>query len=344
MNTTTIAVDVAKSVFEVAVSIHPGQVRERHRLSREAFGRFLGAHPPATVLMEACGSAHHWARHAQSHGHRVVLVAPHVVRPYVVRNKTDRTDAKGLLEVFRNEDVQPVPVKSPTQQALAALHRLRSTWLATRTARLNTVRGLLREFGLVIPVGARHVVPHVRAVLEDADAAIPGLLRPALAAAMEEIGDLDTRIRAIEHQLEAAAADSVAVGQLRTIPGIGLLTATALVATVGDVQRFPSARHFASYLGLTPREHSSGARRHLGAISKRGDTYVRMLLIHGARAVLWHAKAKAASSPDRLRTWALQLERLRGHNKAAVALANKLARIAWAVWRRGTPFAVVPAV
>ena len=344
MNTTTIAVDVAKSVFEVAVSIHPGQVRERHRLSREAFGRFLGAHPPATVLMEACGSAHHWARHAQSHGHLVVLVAPHVVRPYVVRNKTDRTDAKGLLEVFRNEDVQPVPVKSPTQQALAALHRLRSTWLATRTARLNTVRGLLREFGLVIPVGARHVVPHVRAVLEDADAAIPGLLRPALAAAMEEIGDLDTRIRAIERQLEAAAADSVAVGQLRTIPGIGLLTATALVATVGDVQRFPSARHFASYLGLTPREHSSGARRHLGAISKRGDTYVRMLLIHGARAVLWHAKAKAASSPDRLRTWALQLERRRGHNKAAVALANKLARIAWAVWRRGTPFAVVPAV
>jgi len=343
MNSTTIAVDVAKSVFEVAVSIHPGQVHERHRLSREAFGRFLGAHPPATVLMEACGSAHYWARPAQSHGHRVVLVAPHVVRPYVVRNKTDRTDAKGLLEVFRNEDVQPVPVKSTTQQALAALHRLRSTWLATRTARLNTVRGLLREFGLIIPVGAHHVVPHVRAVLEDVDAGIPGLLRPPLAAAVEEIGELNRRIRAVERQLETAAADTLAVGHLRTIPGIGLLTATALVATVGDVARFPSARHFASYLGLTPREHSSGARRRLGAISKRGDTYLRMLLIHGARAVLWHAKAKAAASPDRLRIWALQLERLRGHNKAAVALANKLARIAWAVWRRGTPFAVLPA-
>jgi len=343
MNSTTIAVDVAKSVFEVAVSIYPGQVHERHRLSREAFGRFLGAHPPATVLMEACGSAHYWARPAQSHGHRVVLVAPHVVRPYVVRNKTDRTDAKGLLEVFRNEDVQPVPVKSTTQQALAALHRLRSTWLATRTARLNTVRGLLREFGLIIPVGAHHVVPHVRAVLEDVDAGIPGLLRPPLAAAVEEIGELNRRIRAVERQLETAAADTLAVGHLRTIPGIGLLTATALVATVGDVARFPSARHFASYLGLTPREHSSGARRRLGAISKRGDTYLRMLLIHGARAVLWHAKAKAAASPDRLRIWALQLERLRGHNKAAVALANKLARIAWAVWRRGTPFAVLPA-
>ena len=343
MNSTTIAVDVAKSVFEVAVSVEPGRVRECHRLSREGFGRFLAEQPPATVLMEACGSAHHWARRAQAHGHRVVLVPPHVVRPYVVRNKTDRTDTKGLLEAFRNDEVRPVPVKSPTQQALAALHRLRSTWLATRTARLNTLRGLLREFGLVIPVGARHVVPHVRALLEDADAAVPGLLRPALAEAVQEIGELEARIRTVERQLETAAAESLVVGQLRTIPGLGLLTATALVATVGDVQRFPSGRHFASYLGLTPREHSSGSRRHLGAISKRGDRYLRMLLIHGARAVLWHAKTKTAAPPDRLRAWALQLERLRGHNKAAVALANKLARIAWAVWKRGQVFTVHPA-
>lgn len=341
MNSTTIAVDVAKSVFEVAVSVQPGHVRERHRLSREGFGRFPAEQAPATVLMEACGSAHHWARCAQAHGHRVVLVPPHVVRPYVVGNKTDRTDAKGRLEAFRNDAVRPVPVKSPTQQALAALHRLRATWLATRTARLNTVRGLLREFGLVIPVGARHVIPQVRALLQDADTAVPGLLRPALAAAVQEIVELEARIRTVE--LETAAAESLVVGQLRTIPGIGLLTATALVATVGDVQRFPSGRHFASYLGLTPREHSSGSRRHLGAISKRGDRYLRMLLIHGARAVLWHAKTKTATLPDRLRTWALQLERLRGHNKAAVALANKLARIAWAVWKHGEVFMVQPA-
>ena len=343
MNSTTIAVDVAKSVFEVAVSSQPGHVRDRHRLSREGFARWLSEQPPATVLMEACGSAHHWARHAQRHGHRVVLIPPHVVRPYVHGNKTDRTDAKGLLEAFRNDEVRPVPVKSETQQALAALHRLRSTWQAPRTARLNTVRGLLREFGVVIPVGARQVVPHVRALLEDADASVPGLLRPALAEAVQEIGELEARLRAVEHQLEAAAAASLVVGHLRTIPGIGMLTATALVATVGDVQRFPSARHFASYLGLTPREHSSGARRHLGAISKRGDTYLRMLLIHGARAVLWHAKRPRALPLDRLRTWALGLERLRGHNKAAVALANKLARIAWAVWKHGTGFTTVPA-
>jgi transposase len=341
MNSTTIAVDVAKSVFEVAVSEHPGHVRERHRLSRERFHRFLAEQPPATVLMEACGSAHQWGRQAQECGHRAVLVPPHVVRPYVLRNKTDRTDTKGLLEAFRNEDVRAVPVKSETQQALGALHRLRSTWLATRTARLNTVRGLLREFGVVIPIGARQVVPHVGALLEDADSGLPGLLRPALAEATREIRELEERIRAIERQLETAAAQTLIVGQLRTIPGVGLLTATALVAAVGDMQRFPSARHFASYLGLTPRERSTGQHRRLGAISKRGDTYLRMLLIHGARSVLCHAKTKTAPPPDRLRRWALQLERLRGHNKAAVALANKLARIAWAVWKHGTEFAPV---
>ena len=294
MNSTTIAVDVAKSVFEVAVSEQPGEVRERQRLSRERFRRFLAERPPATVLMEACGSAHHWARQAQAHGHRAVLVPPHVVRPYVLRNKTDRTDTKGLLEAFRNEDVRPVPVKSETQQALAALHRLRSMWLAARTVRINTVRGLLREFGLIMPIGAHHVVPHVATLLEDADSVVPGLLRPALADAATDIREIEARLRAIERQLESVASENVVVRQLRTIPGIGLLTATALVATVGDVARFPSGRHFASYLGLTPREASTALRRRLGAISKRGDTYLRMLLIHGARSVLCHAKTKTA--------------------------------------------------
>jgi len=343
MNSTTIAVDVAKAVFEVAVSEHAGQVRERHRFSRERFRRYLGEQPPATILMEACGSAHYWGREAQTRGHRVVLLPPHAVRPYVVRNKTDRTDAKGLLEAARNDEVRPVPVKSETQQALTALHRLRSTWLATRTARINTVRGLLREFGVVLPTGARHVVPTLGPVLEDADGGAPSLLRPALAEAAREIREIEGRIRTVEHQLDAVAEQTPVVSRLRSIPGVGLLTATALVAAVGDVQRFPSARHFASYLGLTPRERSTGQRRQLGAISKRGDTYLRMLLIHGARAVLAHAKTKTAPAPDRLRAWALHLERLRGHNKAAVALANKLARIAWAVWKYDIDFAAAPA-
>ena len=169
------------------------------------------------------------------------------------------------------------------------------------------------------------------------------MLRPALAEAAKDIREIEARIRAIERQLECVAGESPVVTQLRTIPGIGLLTATALMATVGDVARFPSGRHVASYLGLTPREDSTALRRRLGAISKRGDTYVRMLVIHGARSVLCHAKRKSAPPPDRLRAWALQLERLRGHNKAAVALANKLARIVWAVWRHGQDYVETPA-
>jgi transposase len=330
-------VDLAKSVFEVAVSRRAGKVAERRRLSRGQFARFLADQAPATVVMEACGTAHFWGREARNRGHRVVLLPPHAVRPYVLRNKTDGADAKGLLEALRNQDLCSVPVKSVDQQVLASLHRLRSAWMATRTARLNALRGLLRELGLPIPVGARKVVPQVWALVSDADSSLPEALRPVLAEAAREIGELEARVREVEGSLTALASVSPVLARLRTIPGVGLLTATALVAFVGDVGRFPSGRHFASYLGLTPRETSSGLRRRLGAISKRGDPYLRMLLIHGARAVLLHAK-KPNAERDRLRAWALARERARGHNKAAVALANKLARIVWAVWRNGRPF------
>jgi transposase len=287
--------------------------------------------------MEACGTAHFWGREADARGRKVVLLPPHAVRPYVLRNKTDGADAKGLLEALRNDAIRPVPVKSVDQHVLASLHRLRSAWMATRTARLNTLRGLLRELGFSIPLGARQVVPRVSALLAETDAGLPQALKGVLAEAVREIGELESRVREVERSLETLARDSDLLIRLRTIPGVGLLTATALVAFVGDVQRFPSARHFASYLGLTPREHSSGLRRRLGAISKRGDPYLRMLLIHGARAVLLHAK-KPTARLDRLRVWALARERARGHNKAAVALANKLARIVWAIWRHDRDF------
>jgi transposase len=341
MESTTIAVDVAKEVLEVAVSVQPGQVREQRRLSRAAFMKFCAGQAPATFLLEACGSAHYWGRRLQGLGHRVVLLPPHATRPYVFRNKTDRTDTRGLLEAFRNEDIHPVPVKSVSQQALTALHRLRSTWLAARTARLNTVRGLLREFGCTIPVGAHHVLPGAASLLGDADSGLPDALRPALVEAANEIRDMENRIRLLERQLEALADQTPAVARLRSIPGVGLITATALVAFVGDIQRFPSGRHFASYLGLTPRERSSGLVRRLGSVSKRGDVYLRMLLVHGARAVLWAAKRRRCAG--HLRAWALRVEQLRGHNKAAIALANKLARIVWAVWKHDVNYQEVTA-
>jgi transposase len=337
---TLIAVDLAKSVFEIAVSHEDGKVAKRRRLPRAEFLRFFANTPEATVIMEACGSAHYWAREIQALRHRVVLLAPHVVRPYVTRNKTDRADAKGLLEAYRNEDVRPVPVKSLAQQGLTAMHRLRGGWIAARTAQVNTIRGLLRELGWFIPFGIEKVVPAARALIANAETDIPDSLRPILFAACEEVETLSGRIRLVERQLEAVSEETPAAALLRSTPGIGLLTSTAMIGTVGEVQRFPTGRRFSSFIGITPRERSSGSRRRLGRISKRGDAYLRTLLIHGARSVLCHAKK--AKSHDRLRAWALAVERRSGHNKAAVALANKLARIAWAVWRSGRPYEAHP--
>jgi transposase len=331
MEHTTIAVDLAKSVFQVAISHHAGQVTAEYRLRRSQMLPFFAQQPAATVLLEACGSAHHWARQVQRLGHTPRLLPAHDVHRYVRRNKTDRADAKALLEANRNDEIRAVPVKSIDQQAVAALHVLRATWLSTRTARLNAARGVCREFGISIPVGAKRVIPAVRAQLTP-DGVLPPMLHPVLEAMCTEIANLEAAILSIERQLATLAEQMPDVIRLQTIPGIGLLTASALVAKIGDASRFPDGRHFASALGLTAKEESSGMQRRLGAISKRGDVYLRMLLIHGARSVLWNARTKRDRDP--LRVWALRTQDRRGHNVATVALANKLARIVWAVWTR----------
>lgn len=340
MKDTTIAVDIAKDVFEIAVSEEPGVVNEKRRVTRKKLLSFFVNRPVATVVMEACGSSHHWARELEKLGRRVVLLPPHVVRPYVQRNKTDQTDAKGILEAYRNKDIKPVPVKSIAQQSVLALHRVRASWVRSRTARINMVRGLLRELGIFIPLGSSKVVPKVLELIEDADSAVPDVLRHTLYETCEEIRDYEKRIRDIEKQLEAVSRQLPTVGLLRTIPGIGLLTATALVALIGDIHRFRSARHFASFLGLTPRLRGSGFAIHLGPISKQGDRYLRALLAHGARCVLY--RAGAMEEPDRLRAWALKVYSRRGHNKATMAIANKLARTVWAVWKYNTEFQSYP--
>jgi transposase len=342
-NDTAIAVDVAKNVFQVGVSERPGRLRQTVRLQRPQLLPFLATQAACTVVMEACGSAQFWAGRSERLGHRVVLLPAHLVRPYVRGNKTDRTDVKGILEAYRNEEIRPVPIKTPAHQALVALHRLRSAWVADRTSRLNTIRGLLRELGIFIPVGSRKVIPEVWAQLEDADSAVPDSVRPLLAEACEEVREMERRIGLVERQLEALAEQTPVVTRLRTIPGVGLLTATALFGLVVDIHRFPSARHLASYLGLTPRERSSANTRRLDAISKRGDVYLRTLLVHGARSVLARARQKTdAARLDRLPEWAARLEKSRGHNKAAVALANKMARMVWAVWRNDVDYKPAP--
>jgi transposase len=336
VKSTTIAIDLAKSVFEVGISDRPGHVAQSLRLSRDQMKRFIATQPAATVIMEACGSAHYWGRTLQSFGHEVKLLPPLCVRPYVQRSKTDRTDVKGMLEAWRNSAIHAVPVKSESQQQLTSLHRIRAGWMTTRTMRINMARGLLREFGFLFPLGASTVAGRIRALIEDADTKVPPALRQILHELVLEIGELEARIKTVEKQLEALAAQTPVIERLRTIPGIGLLSSTALVGFVGDVARFPSGRHFAGYLGLAPREHSSGSRRRMGRISKQGDTYLRTLLIHGARSVL--IGAQSSTQPDRFRKWALELQGRCGHNKAAVAVANKLARIAWAVWSSGKSF------
>jgi transposase len=341
MNNTLVGVDLASTVFEVAISHKAGRVAKTKRLRRSRFFSFFATLPPATVVMEACGSAHFWARKLEGVGHQVVLLPPSLVSPYVSRNKTDRADAKAILEAHRNADIKPVPAKSVFQQTLASLHRIRAGAVQARTASINNIRGLLREFGILVPHGAKKFVELVRPLLADADNEIPDALRPFLAAKCDDIEALGAQVKEVEVRLGALTKEIVLVQQLLTIPGIGLLSATALVAFVGDARRFRSGRHLASYLGLTPREFSSGERRRLGRISKKGDTYLRTLLVNGARALL--GGAKRGKAPDRLRSWSLTIEKTRGHNKAATALANKLARIAWAVWTKDCTYRSVPA-
>lgn len=340
MNATTVAIDLAKDVFELAFADSQGHITARKRLSRRAFARCLENSGELEVVMEACGSAHYWARGLQRQGHTVRLLPARDVRPYVRRNKTDRADAAGLLEAARCGQIDPVPVKSPRQQGLQALHRVREQLKAQRTAAINLVRGVLREYGIVIPMGSSKVPAAVRDALEDGENDVPMVLRATLAEQMERIGTLAADMASIERRLAREAASDVAVQRYQSVPGVGLLTATALRAGAGDLSRFRSARHLAAWIGLVPREHSSGHQRRLGRITKRGDPYLRTLLIHGGRAVLRSAlmRQRAGRELDPLQAWALAVQHRQGHNKAAVALANKLARKLWALDHHGTAF------
>ena len=342
MEATTIAVDLAKEVFEVVSAAGEGRGRERRRLSRRQFEQFLGGLRPGTeVVMEACGTAHYWGRECQRRGLVPHLLPPQYVRAYVRRNKTDRTDAEALLEARRCAALKPVPVKSPDQQALQAVHTTRAQWQRARTARINVLRGLLREFGLPLPRGATQVSRHVPALLDEASLALPALLRQALGASLEEVRDLDGRLATVDRVLRHVA-DTAPDGQrLQTIPGLGPIVTTALLGRVPHIQAFPSGRQFASWLGLTPREVASGARRWLGPITKRGDVYLRTMLTHGARSVLLNAHRRARAGRQRLsplQRWAVDLAARRGHNTAVIGVANKLARIIWAVWRSERSF------
>ena len=340
MDATTIAVDLAKDVFEVAEANVDHRVIGRRRLTRRQFERYLAQCPRAMeIVMEACGTAQYWARRCQALQLRPVLLPVQYVRAYVRRNKSDRTDAEALLEARRCDAMLPVPVKTAEQQALQGLHRLRQQWQTTRTARINALRGLLREQGVALRRGtaALRDVPHRLTETE-----LPGLVHISVSELLEEIRALTDRVTRLDRQLRVVADGDEGTRRLQTIPGIGIVTATALLGSVPHIHAFRRGRQFASWLGLTPREAASGHRRWRGRISKRGDRYLRTLLIHGARSVINNARRRArhGGTPlTALQAWAVTVADRRGVCKAAVALANKLARVIWAVWRSDGEFA-----
>jgi transposase len=336
MQCTTIGIDIAKSVFQLSVANQHGKIIERNRLTRGQFERFLFKQPTARLVMEACGTAHHWARSAANAGHEVLLLHPGYVKPYVRRNKTDAADADALVQASRDPELKPVPPKSLDQQAMQSVHRIRQQLIDTRKQRINLARSLFAEFGVPLPKGTKDIVSRFRMN----KAALPALLVHALSPVLDEITALKTRIDALDTQLKQFATNHPIVQQLMTIPGVGVTTATALFGSVPDIHQFKRARQFSSWLGLTPREYSSGNKRVLGRISKRGDKYLRMLLVHGARAALLaaHRKRSADKPVTRLQRWATDLQQQRHHNIATVALANKMARIIWAIWTKGESY------
>ena len=331
-----IGVDLAKTVFQLALADKYHHVSQTKRLNRTQFREFFLNHPPVQVFMESCGTAHYWARTLQAMGHTVTLLPAQYVRPYVRRNKTDANDALAIVEAARNQRIHAVPVKTQVQQALQSLHRLREQWKQTRTARINALRGILREFGVLVPMGPRQAIETTRNNIE----ILPSLLQPSVNAVLEEIEDIQRRIRDLEQQLKRVAKDDPVIQKFMTINGIGLLCATAMRASVQSPAQFKNGRQLSAWLGITPREYSSGDKRYLGRITKKGDKYLRTLLIHGARSVMARNKIRLRQNEKLtgLQRWAIQLEQRVGHNKATVALANKMVRILWATWMHQREF------
>lgn len=334
MNITTVGIDLAKNVFQVHAVDARGKAVLRKQLKRSQLAAFFNQLSPCLVGMEACGGAHFWARKLTAFGHTVKLMAPQFVKPYVKTNKSDVADAEAICEAVGRPNMRFVPVKNTEQQALIGLHRVRQGFVIERTAQANQIRGLLAEYGLVIPVGIRCIERKLPEFLEDADNGLPGASRGLFARLLEHFRNLDRQVEELEREIHAWHREDSASMRLQAIPGIGPLTASALVASVGDAKVFRNGRQFAAWLGLVPRQNSSGGKTSLQGISKRGDTYLRTLLIHGARTMLRHLK----THPHRVGGWFARVAERRNPNIATVALANKNARIVWALLAYGREY------
>jgi transposase len=327
----TVAIDLAKKVFHLVGTDTIGNILWRKRLSRHALMPFIAQLPPVLIGMEACGGAHYWARRFREHGHDVKLMAPQFVKAHVKSNKNDTRDAEAIAEAVTRPTMRFVPIKDVEQQDVQALHRIRERLIGERTALVNEVHGLMNEYGIVIPKGVPKFRQAVVDKLESAKDKLTPLGQELFWKLLEEFAALEQQIAFYQEKLESLAKTHPECQRLMTIPGIGPITATALIAAVGDVGVFKNGRQFAAWLGLVPKQHSTGGQTRLLGISKRGDSYLRKLLIHGARATLRFAGLKT----DGRSRWIQGLLERRGWNRTAVAVANKNARIVWALLSRG---------
>lgn len=329
MKITTVGIDLAKNVLQVHGVDEHGKVVLKKQLRRGQVAEFFVNLPACLIGMEACGGAHYWARKLQGLGHTVRLISPQFVKPYVKTNKNDVADAEAICEAVGRPNMRFVPIKNVEQQGALALHRVRQGFVRARTAQGNQIRGLLAEFGVIIPVGIAQLFAKLPQVLEKATQELPDSVRALMQRLLEHLRELDRQAKDIERQIAAWHGENELSRKLAAIPGIGLLGASALAATVGDAKNFSSGRELAAWLGLVPRQHSSGGKSVLLGMSKRGDAYIRTLLIHGARAVIYRARQNPSGTG-----WLHKLLGRRNANVAAVALANKNARIAWALLAR----------
>ena len=330
----TVGIDLAKNVFALHGVNEAGRPELlQPRVPRAKLHALVASLPPCTIGIEACSGAHHWARLFQAHGHTVRLIAPKLVTPYRMsgkRGKNDAADAAAICEAVSRPNMRFVPVKTVEQQSRLMVHRAREGYVQQRTATLNRIRGLLSEFGIVLPLKAEVVRREACSHLED----LPGYANTVIGDLLSEVHHLDERIKQYDRHIRALARDCTAAQQLMQLTGVGETTATAIVAMVGNAHEFDSGRQFAAWIGLVPGQYSSGGKSRLGRITKAGDAYLRSLLVLGARAVL----NAAANKTDSLSRWAMQLRQRRGYWKAVVAIAAKNARMAWAVLTKGEAF------
>jgi len=328
---TTIGLDIAKSVFQVHGVDAAEQVVVRRQLKRRYVLAFFEKLPPCLIGIEACASSHHWSRELQALGHKVRLMPPAYVRPYVKRQKNDAADAEAICEAVTRANMRFVETKTPEQQSCLMLHRTRHLFIRQQTAVINAIRAHLAEFGIVAPVGRNGVEELLGVVADASDKRLPEIARACLAALGAQLRMLKAQILEFDRMINAWHRSNETSKRLDEIPGVGPALATALVASVADPRAFRSGRDFSAWIGLVPKQHSSGGKDRLGGISKQGDRYLRSLFTAGALAVIRYAKIHGAKH----RPWLTALLARRPTKVAAVALANKIARMAWAMMARG---------